>query len=100
MQKFIITTDGTMRFGDVQLHRDLIPYGDDTCYGGGFWRVDNHRGCIILSGRSYDFGAPEFSRLRSIDTTTAPGSLGYPMFYERMFAGEEYLEPVTIPSAQ
>lgn len=83
-----------MVFGDVKLHRDLIPDGDDTCRGGGFWRVDNQRGCVILSGRSFDFGAPEFRYLERIDTTTPPGSLGYPMFYERQFAGEDILEPV------
>ena len=70
------------------------PDGDDTCHGGGFWRIDNQRGCIILYGRSFDFGAPEFMYLRRIDTSTVPGSLGYPMFYEREFAGEEIMEPV------
>lgn len=94
MQKFIITENGTMVFGDVRLHRDLIPYGDTTCHGGGFWRIDNQRGCIILFGRSFDFGSPEFNCLRRIDTTTLPGSLGYPMFYEREFAGEVILEPI------
>lgn len=94
MQKFIITEGGTMVFGDVKLHHDLIPDGDDTCHGGGFWRIDYQRGCIILSGRSFDFGPPEFLYLERIDTTTPPGSLGYPMFYERQFSGEDILEPV------
>lgn len=66
MQKFIITEDGTMRFVDVRLHRDLIPDGDDTCHGGGFWRIDNQRACIILYGRSFDFGPPEFVFLERI----------------------------------
>jgi len=41
MQKFIITQDGTLEFGDVRLHRDLIPDGEDSCHGGGFWTIDN-----------------------------------------------------------
>lgn len=55
-----------MVFGDVKLHRDLIPDGDDTCHGGGFWRIDNQRGCIILSARSFDFGPPEFLYLERL----------------------------------
>lgn len=97
MQKFIITESGTLVFGDVKFHRDLIPYGDGACCGGGFWRIDNQRGCIILSGRSFDFGPLEFQRLQRIDTTTLPGSLGYPMFYERQFAGEDIMEPEVCP---
>lgn len=94
MQKFIITEDGTMLFGDVELHRYLIPYGDNTCHGGGLWRIDNQQGRIILSGRSFDFGPPEFCYLKRIDTSTLPASLGYPIFYQHEFAGEEFLEPV------
>lgn len=96
MRKFIITEDGVMKFGDVRLHRDLIPMGQDTCHGGGFWEIDNQRGCVILSGRSFDFGAPEFSLLREIDRTEVPGSLGYPIFYRREFCGSEILEPIQV----
>lgn len=92
--KFIITLDGVLRFGTVSLHRDLIPAGDDTCHGGGLWRIDNQRGIILLHGRSFDFGAPEFSYVQRIDRTTFPASLGYPIFYEREFAGEKILEPI------
>ena len=95
MRKFIITQDGELRFGDVGLHRDLIPDGQDTCHGGGFWAIDNQRGCIVLSGRSFDFGAPEFGCLHSIDRNAFPASLGYPIFYRREFCGEEILEPVS-----
>lgn len=96
MRKFIITNDGTLVFGDVSLHRDLIPEGDDTCHGGGMWRIDNQRGFVLLSGRSFDFGAPEFSYLRHVDRSKGPGLLGYPIFYEREFAGEMILEPVSV----
>ena len=97
MNKFIISEDGTLLFGDVRLHRDLIPSGDDTCHGGGFWLIDDHNGRIELYGRSFDFGAPDFSRLRRILTDDVPACLGYPMFYRREFAGEEILEPVQVP---
>ena len=96
MNKFIITQDGVMEFGDVHLHRDLIPHGDSTCFGDGFWRIDNQRGIIILYGRSFDFGAPDFTQLRRINETVMPASLGYPMFYQREFAGEEVLEPIVV----
>lgn len=96
MQKFIISESGRMIFGDVNRHRDLIPWGESTCHGGGFWKIDHQRGCILLYGRSFDFGAPEFSYLRSIDNTCIPGSLGYPIFYHREFAGEEILEPIVV----
>lgn len=94
MNKFIISESGKLVFGDVRLHRDLIPYGDSTCLGGGFWRIDNQRGMLLLYGRSFDFGAPEFSRLHSIDRSCPPASLDYPIFYQREFAGEEILEPI------
>lgn len=94
--KFIISLSGTLLFGHVSLHRDLIPDGEGTCHGGGLWRIDNQRGCVILYGRSFDFGAPEFSYLQRIDRSTIPGSLGYPMFYSRDFCGQEILEPIIV----
>ena len=39
MQKFVITKEGELRFGDVRLHKDLLPWGEVECYGGGFWKV-------------------------------------------------------------
>lgn len=96
MNKFIITQDGTLEFGDVRLHMDLLPRGDDTCHGGGFWLIDNQNGRILLYGRSFDFGAPEFSFLQRINTDEMPACLGYPMFYKREFAGEEILEPIEV----
>lgn len=94
--KFIITLDGTLVFGRVFMHRDLLPAGDDTCHGGGLWKIDNQRGCLILYGRSFDFGMPDFSQLQRVDRSDIPGSLGYPMFYRREFCGEEVLEPVRV----
>ena len=94
MQKFIITLDGTLEFGDVRLHRDLIPDGEDSCHGGGFWTIDNQRGIILLSGRSFDFGEPDFTRLRRINGSAPPASLGYPIFYQKEVYGVEILEPI------
>lgn len=96
MNKFIITQGGCLRFGDVLYHKDLIPEQDYTCLGGGFWAVDNQRGIIVLYGQSYDFGKPDFSRLRGIDRSSVPASLGYPIFYKFSTNGEEILEPVNI----
>lgn len=100
MNKFIITEDGTLKFGDVEYHRDLIPQGDSTCHGGGFWHLDNRRQIILLYGRSYDFGVPEFSNLRKIDTSRFPADLRLPIFYQRQFCNEEILEPVDVIAHQ
>lgn len=94
--KFIITLDGELRFGNVYLHRDLLPQGHTTCHGGGLWEVDNQRGIVLLYGRSFDFGLPDFEFAQRLDRTTLPASLGYPMFYRRTFGGEEVLEPINI----
>ncbi len=94
--KFIIRLDGTLIFGNVYLHRDLLPLHDSTCYGGGLWEVDHERHCIVLFGRSFDFGPPDFSQLRRIDLASCPKRDGYPIFYRRTWLGEEILEPVTI----
>lgn len=94
--KFIITIDGEIRFGNVFLHRELLPKGHTTCHGGGLWQIDNQRGCILLYGRSFDFGLPKFELAHSIDRTKLPGSLGYPMFYVRHWQDDEILEPVNI----
>lgn len=73
MQKFVITSDGELRFGDVHLHKDLLPWGDDECYGGGFWRIATGGMSIELYGRSYDFGPADFDRLRRVDWTGVGG---------------------------
>ncbi len=96
MNKFIITQSGELRFGDVELHRDLIPEGDDTCHGGGFWRIDPVKGFLLLYGRSYDFGSPVFGCLKSISRETFPARWGCPIFYLREFCGQEVFEPVTV----
>lgn len=94
--KFIITLDGEIRFGNVFLHRELLPEGHTTCYGGGLWKIDNGRGCVILYGRSFDFGPPDFEFVRTINRNVMPGSLGYPLFCARRWGDEEILEPVMV----
>ena len=59
-QKFIINQDGVLKFGRVYLHRDLLSQGEECPYGGGLWKIDEGRGAILLYGRSFDFGAPDF----------------------------------------
>lgn len=94
--KFIITLDGEIRFGNVYLHRELLPQGQHTCHGGGFWKIDNQRGCVLLYGRSFDFGLPDFKYARSVSRSGMPGCLDYPMFYMRSEAGREVLKPVLL----
>lgn len=67
MNKFIITISGELRFGNVSLHKDLLPYYDDDCYGGGMWAISKGGMSIDLYGSSYDFGKADFSMVRSIN---------------------------------
>lgn len=67
MQKFVITLDGELRFGDVKLHKNLLPWGDDACFGGGLWKIGGNGAWIELYGYSYDFGAPDFNQVKRID---------------------------------
>lgn len=78
--KFIISEDGELRFGHVEYHKDLFDWGEDDCHGGGWWKVDNSRGAILLYGRSFDFGGPDFSRVRSIDWSGV-GGRPLPLFF-------------------
>lgn len=66
-QKFIINQDGVLKFGTVYLHRDMLATGERCVYGGGLWKVDHCRQAIILYGRSFDFGPPDFEFVRRID---------------------------------
>lgn len=66
-QKFIITGEGHLRFGRVYLHKDLLMAGEKCVYGGGLWTIDEGRGAIVLYGRSFDFGPPDFDYVRKIE---------------------------------
>ncbi len=60
--KFIITSGGHLRLGMVTLHRDLLmPH--ETCLGGGFYEFDYAGNILILSGKSFDYGPPRWSKI-------------------------------------
>lgn len=67
MQKFIITNGGELRFGDVHLHKDLLPWGASDCLGGGLWKINAGGMGIDLYGRSFDFGPADFNLVHSIN---------------------------------
>lgn len=79
MKKFIITHDGHFRYGNVRMHKDLLePH--DMCIGGGFYEFDYVSARLLLSGRSYDFGSPQW---HYIDTLLLPAELrGLQIEYE------------------
>lgn len=94
--KFIITNSGEIIFGNVYLHRELLPEGEKSCLGGGLWKIDNQNGRILLYGKSFDFGYPALSSVRSINRDEFPGNMNLPMFYMRKWVNEEILEEVRI----
>lgn len=65
-RKFIITNNGVLKFGLVSRHLDLLEYGQNDCHGGGLWDINPDNGCIMLFGRSFDFGEPDFSKLQRV----------------------------------
>ena len=72
-QKFIINQDGVLKFGNVFMHRDLLQRGERCPYGGGLWKIDNSRGAVVLYGRSFDFGVPDFDFVKRVDWTPLGG---------------------------
>lgn len=93
-QKFIINQEGVLKFGRVYMHRDLLAWNEDCLYGGGLWKIDESRGAILLYGRSFDFGPPDFSGLKRIDWS-ALGGKPRPLFFLPRWPNEEVLEPIT-----
>lgn len=79
MQKFIVTGEGRLKFGNVSMHKDLLEIGE-TCIGGGIYEFD-YVGCrMLLSGKSYDYGRVKWSL---VDQLTLPSRLqGLSIFYE------------------
>ena len=66
-QKFIITGEGVLRFGNVYQHRELLRWGEECPYGGGLWKVDEARRAILLYGRSFAFGPPSIEQVKRIE---------------------------------
>lgn len=91
-QKFIITDSGHLRFGQVYLHRELLDPGED-CTGGGLWKIDEERRCILLFGRSFDFGGPDFSIVHEIEWGSLHRS-PMPLFYVPHYPALDPMEPV------
>lgn len=92
-QKFIITQDGVLKFGRVYLHRDLQGVGERCVWGGGLWKVDDGRGAIVLFGRSFDFGPPEFDHVQRIDWSGV-GGRPVPLLHAPHWPNEDELVPV------
>jgi hypothetical protein len=92
-QKFIINQDGVLRFGHVYLHRDLLEAGERCVYGGGLWKIDESRGAILMFGRSFDFGAPDFDYVRRIEWSGIGGK-PVPLFFVPNWPDEDILLPV------
>lgn len=84
MQKFIITSDGVLRLGDVNMHRNLLLPGDH-CLGGGYWSIDYVSLTVVLSGVSQDYGEPQWGR---VDVLWVPaGYSGMRFVYEQSHGG-------------
>lgn len=76
--KFIITDRGFLRLDIVYLHRDLLMPHED-CLGGGFYEFDYVNNRLMLSGKSYDYGYPQWGM---IDVLKVPETFkGVPIIY-------------------
>lgn len=79
MQKFIVTSSGKFRYGNVYMHKDLLQ-PDDVCIGGGLYEFNLIENKMLLYGKSYDYGRVKWSY---IDTIEIPNSLlGLTLLYE------------------
>lgn len=94
-QKFIITQDGELRFGHVYLHRDLLHPGENCPYGGGVWKVDEARHAILLFGRSFDFGPPNFYKLTRINWNNVGGK-PISLIYQPRWPNDEIEIPIMV----
>ena len=92
-QKFIITSEGVLRFGNVYQHSELLQWGEECPYGGGLWKVDEARQAILLYGRSFAFGSPFLEQVRRIEWN-GTGSTPRPLFYLPHWPSEENMVPI------
>ena len=92
-QKFIITGEGVLRFGNVYQHRELLHWDEECPYGGGLWKVDEGRRAVLLYGRSFAFGPPNFEQVRRIEWSGLGGT-PRPLFYLPHWTSEDSLVPV------
>lgn len=94
-QKFIINQDGVLKFGNVYLHKDLLSHGEKCIYGGGLWKIDYSRDAILLYGRSFDFGPPDFSYVKRIDWSGIGGT-PHSLLYLPQWPDETIVQPIMI----
>ena len=59
------------------------------------WKVDNNRGAIVLYGRSFDFGRPDFDFLKGVDWSFLGGK-EHPLLFLPHWPDESIVEPVLI----
>lgn len=89
-KKFVINDSGVLKFGIVSRHMDLLEPGQSDCFGGGLWEIDKTNHSIMLFSRSFDFGAPDFSKLKRIDWDTLDGQehllIYYPSWPDQVLA--------------
>lgn len=86
-RKFIITDEGTLKFGVVHMHKDILSFGETCEFGGGMWDIDNSRGAILLYGSSFDFGSPQMDQVKKIDWSGLGGNKR-PLFYMPCYPDE------------
>ena len=92
-QKFVITDEGELKFGNVYHHRDLLRWNESCSYGGGLWRLDEERGAVVLYGRSFEFGVPSFENLKYINWDGIDGR-ERALLYQPHWPYDETLVPV------
>lgn len=92
-QKFIITQNGVLKFGHVYQHCELLDWGEECPHGGGLWKKDEERNAILLYGRSFAFGAPDFNQVKRIEWNGIGGT-PHPLFSVPRWPNEDILIPV------
>lgn len=73
----------------------MLSPGEQCTYGGGLWKIDEGRGAIVLYGRSFDFGPPDFDFVKQIDWTGLGGT-PRPLLYLPHWPSEEEIVPIII----
>ena len=94
-QKFVITDEGELKFGNVYHHRNLLQWDESCPYGGGLWRIDEERGAVVLYGRSFEYGAPSFENLKYVNWDSIDGK-ERALLYQPHWPYDETLVPVTV----
>lgn len=72
--------------GMVTLHRDLL-MAHEYCLGGGFYEFDYVNNRLILSGKSFDYGLPQWSK---IDVLKVPAEYRGMGIVYRDYWGKEF----------